>query len=308
MPEEVGSLRRIRKIAGHLIVVVCLGFVGYQMVAYMPVLKERLATPGILPVLAGSSAVYAVFFLLLALGWHRLLFHLHSALPVFDSLYIYTRTSIAKYLPGNVGHFVGRNLVASRFGLSHRAVAASSLLEVLCQIAAALSICVWLELPFAMPLPPVVSFLITVLALLAFPVVVLRLLKRKQLEDTDDIAYLPFWRSITLVCIGDAVFFLSGGAILYMLAVNAGIDLPVGMWDFMPVYAVSWFLGLVTPGAPAGVGVREAVMITMLEPALGPADALAIAVLFRIATTVGDILFFGFSFLFQKRAAHARND
>ncbi|MEA3274753.1 MAG: hypothetical protein U9Q81_05555, partial [Pseudomonadota bacterium] len=49
--------------------------------------------------------------------------------------------------------------------------------------------------------------------------------------------------------------------------------------------------GFVTPGAPAGLGIREAVIVLLLEQ-LGLGDeALQIALVFRLATVGGDLLF-----------------
>ena len=47
-----------------------------------------------------------------------------------DVLDVYGRSGIAKYLPGNVFHYVGRNVLARRFKWSQIAVAVSSALEI----------------------------------------------------------------------------------------------------------------------------------------------------------------------------------
>ena len=48
-----------------------------------------------------------------------------------------------------------------------------------------------------------------------------------------------------------------------------------------------------TPGAPGGLGVREAVLVTLLTGAvLGPSESLLVAVLLRAVTIAGDLLFF----------------
>ena len=62
---------------------------------------------------------------------------------------------------------------------------------------------------------------------------------------------------------------------------------PVGM------AALAWMAGFVTPGAPAGLGVREAVLLALLERLLTPQQALLVVVLWRVVTTLGDVVFFG---------------
>ncbi|MDB4543032.1 hypothetical protein N9241_02195, partial [bacterium] len=52
-------------------------------------------------------------------------------------------------------------------------------------------------------------------------------------------------------------------------------------------------VGLITPGAPAGVGVRELVLITCLGGMAADEDVLSAVILSRLVTVLGDVLFFG---------------
>jgi uncharacterized membrane protein YbhN (UPF0104 family) len=51
-------------------------------------------------------------------------------------------------------------------------------------------------------------------------------------------------------------------------------------------------IGFVTPGAPAGLGVREAVLLLLLAHGMGAANASLLILTLRIATTLGDMLCF----------------
>ena len=55
--------------------------------------------------------------------------------------------------------------------------------------------------------------------------------------------------------------------------------------------AVSWTLGFLTPGAPSGIGVREAVLVFLLSPLVGSAEAIILSILFRLVTVGGDVMF-----------------
>jgi hypothetical protein len=59
-------------------------------------------------------------------------------------------------------------------------------------------------------------------------------------------------------------------------------------------FALSWIVGYITPGAPAGLGVREVVLVSLLTPALGGGNAVGLSLALRLATTIGD----GVCFLF----------
>jgi hypothetical protein len=60
-------------------------------------------------------------------------------------------------------------------------------------------------------------------------------------------------------------------------------------------YVLAWLAGLVTPGAPAGLGVRELVLLFLLNGMIGAADLLLATVLGRVVTVCGDVLFFFFA-------------
>jgi hypothetical protein len=57
-------------------------------------------------------------------------------------------------------------------------------------------------------------------------------------------------------------------------------------------YTAAWFIGYITPGAPGGVGVREAALVVLLGPSLGEATALSVAAGLRLLTMLGDLLLF----------------
>ncbi len=58
------------------------------------------------------------------------------------------------------------------------------------------------------------------------------------------------------------------------------------------LFALGWIAGYLTPGAPAGLGVREAILIFGLGPLSGQEAALNTALYLRLMTLGGDLLFF----------------
>jgi uncharacterized membrane protein YbhN (UPF0104 family) len=65
---------------------------------------------------------------------------------------------------------------------------------------------------------------------------------------------------------------------------------PHDYWLLISVFALAWVVGFITPGAPGGLGVREALMVLMLAPAYTAASASVLVIALRIATTLGDAL------------------
>ena len=53
-------------------------------------------------------------------------------------------------------------------------------------------------------------------------------------------------------------------------------------------FAAAWVLGLITPGAPGGMGVREAILVVCFAPLVGDGEAFTIALALRLVSILGD--------------------
>jgi uncharacterized membrane protein YbhN (UPF0104 family) len=69
--------------------------------------------------------------------------------------------------------------------------------------------------------------------------------------------------------------------------------------------ALAWVVGYVTPGAPGGLGLREAVLVLGLSPVVGDAEAMAVALAYRLVTIVADALLAGGGFLLRHEAGES---
>lgn len=78
------------------------------------------------------------------------------------------------------------------------------------------------------------------------------------------------------------------GLAFWMLVRGCGLDL--GVFQGVVAYSAGYVLGYVAVFAPAGIGVREGFLIAFLGPILGGADAVAIAVIARVWSTVMELL------------------
>jgi hypothetical protein len=86
-------------------------------------------------------------------------------------------------------------------------------------------------------------------------------------------------------------FVLSGAICLYLVFGSEWLGDPQRAVMFVGAVAVAWFAGWITPGASAGLGVREAVIVLLLQNEIGIHDASYLAVAYRLATTGGNIAF-----------------
>lgn len=73
-----------------------------------------------------------------------------------------------------------------------------------------------------------------------------------------------------------------------VLAFNVAPLLPWNQW--LSGFALAWTLGLVVPGAPGGLGVFEAALLLRLGGLVPEAPLLAIALSYRLVTSLADLL------------------
>jgi uncharacterized membrane protein YbhN (UPF0104 family) len=120
-----------------------------------------------------------------------------------------------------------------------------------------------------------------------------RWLNRVEMDRPESTAVGLFFRTLWPVPVYYAVYFLIYGTVPWLvLLLRTG---EVGLCPFgyvISVFAASWLVGFITPGAPGGIGVRETALILGLTPAAGEPLSVAVALLARIMSLIGDLLFF----------------
>lgn len=264
----------------------------------------------------GSLAYAACLWLFMAPGWWWLTSLYGRRVAPLPAGAVWCRTQIIKYLPGNVAHYVGRQVLGRRLGLHHAEMAAASLLELVSILGAAALIGVlgltlgahrvadadgalgpgaaqrlWVALPILAGL--------VVAGLLAWPIadaLARRVpLLERHMADLPRLAPLRSLRLLGPTVVAHAAFLSLTGTILWWLveAASPGTWLPLSrtIW----VYAVAWAVGTTTPGGGGGMGVREAVLTLELSHDMGRPEAAAIALALRGVTMAGDGLAFAAS-------------
>lgn len=254
------------------------------------------------PALASFAAAVLLYVLALltgALAWHLLLRSITASHPPLRRvLGIHLISHAAKYLPGNVGQYVGRAALARQEGLDLGHVLFTLVAETACAVVAAVIYAVAMLDPgsrnlFVDHLGPgrlAAVVLIAVLAALAGGRLAghpgLRRLAR--LPTTAAVPAIP-GPAVWLSCLALSwlSFTLLGVCALLLLRGFFGPS-AASLPALAGLFAAAWVAGFVTPGAPAGLGVREAVLVAGLDPLYGPEVALALPLLFRLASVLGD--------------------
>ena len=91
----------------------------------------------------------------------------------------------------------------------------------------------------------------------------------------------------------DLVPFLLAGLTVHLILSAVWPEQAQPGWaEFIPGFALAFALGFVTPGAPAGVGVRDFVLWVLYAPTLGQGLAAGLFLLLRLSQIAGDVLTF----------------
>ncbi len=236
----------------------------------------------VLPVLyvAGGMALGA--------AWCALLRQQGIRVATVWGLSVHGRSQLAKYVPGNIFHFAGRQAMAMAAGLPARPVLATTLWE----LAGQAMVAAWVGLlalsllwPTAAPYLPLVMLPL----LLFFSLLLVRVGHTATLKAM-------YWQLAFLL-----VFVLLMLALFFSFRAVSVSWLHIG--QLAGVFAAAWLLGFVVPGAPGGIGVRELVLLWGLSGFMAEEQVLLLVVAGRLLTTIGDVLVYFFSIWLSQRSA-----
>ena len=224
--------------------------------------------------------------------WWRLVATLApQAPPLRQTVATYAVSQYGKYLPGNVAHYALRHAWSRRYGVPHASLGLASILEAVLLLLAALGATLMADserLRTLSRLDPRVGIALLVGALVVLWIA-LAWIRRHEAFSHLHVPPLP--PSMLAICIACYLaFFVLCALLLFGLARVLGIaDASFAM--LLAAGAASWLAGFVVVGAPAGLGVREAVFAALTGAALGESSALLLIGLFRAVTFLGDTLF-----------------
>jgi uncharacterized membrane protein YbhN (UPF0104 family) len=107
-------------------------------------------------------------------------------------------------------------------------------------------------------------------------------------------------RWILLIFGAYTLAWLLGGLILDILILAATPSVYPNLWKITALWALGGGASLLAVIAPAGLGVRELTLTVLLQPYLGTGLSLALALLFRVLFTLGDLIWGGLFWVLSK--------
>jgi hypothetical protein len=286
--------RRFGRWLGGLAMALAFGFVGARL--WQGGAWELVGTrlDRLLPATLAGALLYGLSGFLLSSAWRELLGAERPPGPAAGYHAVYGRTQIAKYLPGNCFHFVGRQVLGRALGHSQAALALASLSEA----ALLTTVAAGLALPLA--LHRLGDGALTLLAgaglALTLTLAAPRLLPAR-LGPAGGAATPAAGRLVRALALHVAFFVTAGGLLWALAAVLGAPAAPPAAASCIGALALAWIAGFVVPGSAAGLGVREAILVLALEQHLSSECAILVSLAMRVITTLGDLLFFGLCLL-----------
>jgi hypothetical protein len=206
--------------------------------------------------------------------------------------------TIGKYVPGNVGQYVGRAALARKYGLQLQPVVVTMVIETawtaLTAIVLGGSALVMFGSQFQLG-PHIniwmfIGFGALILAVLfAGPLIVRRIPAApvRQAVASGQFRMPPLVTLIGCFFIFSASFVVMG--IVMTIISRYVFNTPIGpVWLIIGINAVAWVTGFITPGSPGGIGVREAVLVSVLGPLYGSGIAVGLSIGLRVVTVTSD--------------------
>ena len=254
--------------------------------------QAGFAELGPVPLVAAlAPALASVVAMMLA--WRGLLGSLGSPLRPRPAARIFFTSQLGKYLPGSVWPVVAQMQLGRAYRIPRARSAAAAALAMLVSLSAALVLA-------AATLPlgggtnaagyrwafAVVPLLLAGLhPKIANPALaaVFRLTRRPAVEPLTA-------RTLAETAARSVAGWLLAGAHIWVLAVALGATPGRTLLLAIGGYAFAWSVGFIIVFAPAGAGIRELILIAVLQPVLDPGKATVVALASRLVTIIADLV------------------
>lgn len=299
-------MKRVLRLLGVALAIAAgIYFLRHAATAFDEVRTTDLSAARLMAAMAVMLPAYLVAVPFAALMWRWLLRAMDVAFTPAWAYAIVAFTQFAKYLPGNVAHHVGRVVVARPLGGDLARLSLSVVYEnLLTALAAAhltAALLVMRPVPALEPYLPTPWrpwLLLAVTVGAGFGFLLLRFLvskvQRMRGTPVDAASHLATpGASALLGCYAVALtsFLVVGLGFTAMAPLIA----PGSGFPYLALcgaFAAAWVIGLLVPGAPAGLGIREGVLLVLVGETMAMSDAVVMIAALRMVTTLGDLLHF----------------
>lgn len=286
------------KIIGNLLTVLSVIFL-LSFFRKLDIDVQIFADKKIYFVIITGALLSMVSLMLSALAWKRTIaFFADRKIGYLPAARVYMQANLGKYIPGNMMHFVERNLFAGKAGIGQAEAFAGTFIEIAGQLIAAVILGIFLSLKDVLRIAEILlslEYIAAIVFLIVIVCVVFRLLYQKKRSFQiicRKIKQPVFWKMLILnECLYMTVLFFLSVLMCVIVCLLSEQSLTINeTGKIMTAYILAWMAGFVIPGAPGGLGVREFVVIYLMRKSRMQESILLAMVLHRMITVLGDIL------------------
>jgi glycosyltransferase 2 family protein len=303
----VNRLKKLLPAIGSILTVLSLVYLAIKLFGNFKSIPPFANGIEVFVVLIASSIVSSASFVLLAVGWSILLKGGGIQLPLVESFGIMGKAQIGKYLPGNVFHYVQRASLGAAFGITPEVSALSMGVEALLFPVCALII-VFTSLFFGQTNILRIEDLIgdrTISIAVAAGIVLAgtaALIANKKTRRWlyERRGYVDGKRAAMCLFLYGIFFIVMGLNNYFLVHFIWQKELPLQWYEYTWGFTAAWLLGYIVPGAPGGIGIREAAVLAIYGPVMGDGMAASLAILWRLIATISDLMTFLAAFLISK--------
>jgi hypothetical protein len=307
------NLKKLLKLAGHLVVIAALVFVVKKMID-MDIKPRDLSSPRVMGAFALSLVIQAAQIIIACYPWLMFTRSLSGRkIPYSAAMPVYTQSNIYKYLPGNVFQYVGRNKLAADMEISHVDVACATILDVFfCVFWTGVVSVILLGSKIAELLEKYGKNLLIVGAAGVLFLIAAALVVKLRFSDKVK-GYLSryskaFEKSNRPQLLSGIFYYFAHNCVSAAMYLSC-VALIVPQAETRELFALTgaflfaWIIGFVTPGAPGGIGIREGVMLFVCGDQYADRIVLFVLVM-RIASVFADVLAFLIGKIYAKAKSH----
>jgi len=221
--------------------------------------------------------------------WYNLMSLFKMKLNLNESVYIWTKSQFAKYIPGMIWIAVGRVAMVNKYNFNKKMVSLTILLELILIGASMLVLGSLIWLFYSNLLYFILAFVFVLSMIILTVVFIPKLVKFIKPSDILKILILYFLNALIV-----GISFL-----MVFLAVN---KLNLSSYFYvLSAFLISWVVGFVFIIAPNGIGIREASLVYLLKDTLAIPILIIIVFYSRLVWTLSEVVSFIFSKFFKMR-------
>jgi len=254
-----------------------------------------------------------VAYLINVFSWHLLTGVLCLRISFKDNLKIWSFSNLTRFIPGKIWQYPSRILLLSEKRVNNFVSGAATLIEILLNFSSA-SIVVCLSfLLWKFPKELTSNyFLLIILIIVPLSIIFLfnkkslnlfgRLLSKithKKITGFEKIK-LSYLNIFSLLIIFTLRFCITSVFLLFLIKSFVQISF-VNYVFILGVSTFSWLLGYLSFFSPAGLGVTEISLATLLSSVIPFSVGSIIAIIFRLITLITELVLVGFQLVFYKK-------